>query len=185
MFEEVPEPVWKTSIGNWSSCSPFATSSPAAATRSARSESSRPSSPFTRAAAALMRPSQRTTGAGTRSPETGKLSTALLVSGPHSSWLTTMAESLPRPPSSPVAAAVGARACVHRRELLVEPPQQLAVHPLGAVAAAVGGGDQVAELECRLALRLAPGARRQARGRLNEARAHELQLVAVGLLAEA
>ena len=23
MFEEVPEPVWKTSIGNWSSCSPF------------------------------------------------------------------------------------------------------------------------------------------------------------------
>ena len=29
MFEEVPEPVWKTSIGNWSSCSPAATSSPA------------------------------------------------------------------------------------------------------------------------------------------------------------
>ena len=23
MFEEVPEPVWKTSIGNWSSCSPL------------------------------------------------------------------------------------------------------------------------------------------------------------------
>ena len=30
MFDEVPEPVWKTSIGNWSSCSPAATSSPAA-----------------------------------------------------------------------------------------------------------------------------------------------------------
>ena len=30
MFDEVPEPVWKTSIGNWSSCSPLATSSPAA-----------------------------------------------------------------------------------------------------------------------------------------------------------
>ena len=29
MFEEVPEPVWKTSIGNWSSCLPSATSSPA------------------------------------------------------------------------------------------------------------------------------------------------------------
>ena len=41
MFEEVPEPVWKTSIGNWSSCSPAATASPAAAIRSARSESSR------------------------------------------------------------------------------------------------------------------------------------------------
>jgi len=26
MFEDVPEPVWKTSIGNWSSCSPRATS---------------------------------------------------------------------------------------------------------------------------------------------------------------
>ena len=40
MFEEVPEPVWKTSIGNWSSCSPAATASPAAAIRSARSASS-------------------------------------------------------------------------------------------------------------------------------------------------
>ena len=27
MFDEVPEPVWKTSIGNWSSCSPSAISS--------------------------------------------------------------------------------------------------------------------------------------------------------------
>ena len=31
MFDEVPEPVWKTSIGNWSSCSPAATSVAAAA----------------------------------------------------------------------------------------------------------------------------------------------------------
>ncbi len=29
MFEEVPEPVWKTSTGNWSSCSPAATAAPA------------------------------------------------------------------------------------------------------------------------------------------------------------
>ena len=84
MFEEVPEPVWKTSIGNWSSCSPAATASPAAAIRSARSASSTPSSPLTRAAAAFSRPSQRTTGTGTRSPETGKLSTALVVSPPQS-----------------------------------------------------------------------------------------------------
>ena len=55
MFDEVPEPVWKTSIGNWSSCLPAATSSPAAAIRSAISASSRPSSALTRAAAALIR----------------------------------------------------------------------------------------------------------------------------------
>ena len=27
MFELVPEPVWNTSMGNWSACMPFATSS--------------------------------------------------------------------------------------------------------------------------------------------------------------
>src|SRR3954462_13155293 len=52
--------------------------------RSARSPSSLPSSAFARADAPLMRPSQRTTLTGTRSPETGKLSTALVVSPPHS-----------------------------------------------------------------------------------------------------
>ena len=84
MFDEVPEPVWKTSIGNWSSCSPAATCSPAAAIRSATSGSSSPSSPLTRAAAAFSRPSQCTTAGGMRSPETGKLSTALVVSPPQS-----------------------------------------------------------------------------------------------------
>ena len=85
MFELVPEPVWKTSIGNWSSCSPCAIASPAAAIRSALSASSSPSSAFARAAAALIRPSQRATGTGIGSPETGKLATALRVSPPHSS----------------------------------------------------------------------------------------------------
>ena len=84
MFDEVPEPVWKTSIGNWSSSSPLAIRSPAAAMRSAFSGSRRPSSAFTRAAAALMRPSQRATGAGIGSPETGKLATAFVVSPPQS-----------------------------------------------------------------------------------------------------
>ena len=64
MFDEVPEPVWKTSIGNWSSCSPAATASAAVAMRSARSASSSPRSALTRAAAPLIRPSQRTTGSG-------------------------------------------------------------------------------------------------------------------------
>ena len=61
MFELVPEPVWKTSIGNWSSSSPSAIRRAAAAIRSALSGSSRPSSAFTRAAAPLIRPSQRAT----------------------------------------------------------------------------------------------------------------------------
>ncbi len=85
MFVEVPEPVWKTSIGNWSSNSPAATRSAAAAIRSPSSGSSSPSSVFTRAAAALIRPSQRTTGTGIVSPETGKFSTAFAVSLPQSS----------------------------------------------------------------------------------------------------
>ena len=85
MFELVPEPVWKTSIGNWSSCSPWAIASPAAAIRSALSASSSPRLAFARAAAALIRPSQRATGTGIGSPETGKLATALRVSPPHSS----------------------------------------------------------------------------------------------------
>ena len=85
MFDEVPEPVWKTSIGNWSSSSPFAIRSAAAAIRRAFSSSSSPSSALTRAAAALIRPSQRATGVGIGSPETGKLAIALRVSPPHSS----------------------------------------------------------------------------------------------------
>src|SRR3954467_12993449 len=84
MFDEVPEPVWKTSIGNWWSWRPCAISSAAAAMRWARSASSSPRSAFVRAAAPLMRPSQRTTATGTRSPEIGKLSTAFVVSPPHS-----------------------------------------------------------------------------------------------------
>src|SRR5581483_8916683 len=86
MFEDVPEPVWKTSIGNWSSSSPSATRSAASAMRAALSWSRSTSSPLTRAAAALIRPSQRATGAGIGSPETGKLATALRVSPPHSSF---------------------------------------------------------------------------------------------------
>src|SRR5690349_12499674 len=85
MFDEVPEPVWKTSIGNWSSSSPSATRSAASAIRAALSASSRPRSPLTRAAAALIRPSQRATEAGIGSPETGKFAIAFVVSPPQSS----------------------------------------------------------------------------------------------------
>jgi len=89
MLVEVPEPVWNTSIGNWSSNSPAATRSAAAAIRCAVSGSSSSSSALTRAAAPLMRPSQWITPAGTGSPEIGKFPIALVVSPPQScsfSW---------------------------------------------------------------------------------------------------
>src|SRR3954469_22280771 len=84
MFVEVPEPVWKTSIGNWPSCLPAAISFAARSIERALPFGSSPSSPFTAAAAPFRRASQRTTSIGTVSPEIGKFSTALLVSPPHS-----------------------------------------------------------------------------------------------------
>ena len=134
MFEEVPEPVWKTSTGNWASCSPRPTASPAAAIRSATSASSRPSSALVRAAAALIRPSQWITGAGIGWPETGKLSTALSVSPPQSFSLPSrllLAHRSPsldrpgarklapprlRPPRSPSGSRVGASPRLPRLE---------------------------------------------------------------------
>ena len=83
MFELVPEPVWNTSTGKWSSYSPAAILSPAAPIFSALPASSRPSSAFVRAAAALMRPSQWTTEGGIGWPEMGKFSTAFVVSPPQ------------------------------------------------------------------------------------------------------
>ena len=53
--------------------------------RSALSGSRSPSSALTRAAAALIRPSQRATGTGIGSPATGKFSIAFRVSEPQSS----------------------------------------------------------------------------------------------------
>src|ERR1700730_5568887 len=94
MLDEVPEPVWKTSIGNWSSCSPRPTASAAPAIDSARAGSSFPSSALDRAAAPLMGPSQWITAAGTGSaaagtvwPEIGKLSPAFFVSPPYRVFL--------------------------------------------------------------------------------------------------
>src|SRR3954449_7778203 len=89
MLDDVPEPVWKTSIGNCLSCSPAAMASPAAAICRARSLSMLPSSALTRAAVPLMRPSQWITDSGTVSPEMGKFSTAFLVSPPYSVFFFT------------------------------------------------------------------------------------------------
>ena len=84
MFVEVPEPVWKTSIGNCASCLPAAISPAAFSIFEAVRFGSRPSSPLTAAAAPFTRASQCTTDTGTVSPEIGKFSTALVVSPPHS-----------------------------------------------------------------------------------------------------
>ena len=54
MFDEVPEPVWKTSIGNSPSCAPEATAPAASTIASARSLSSTPSSALTVAHAPLI-----------------------------------------------------------------------------------------------------------------------------------
>src|SRR3954462_9703009 len=84
MFVEVPEPVWKTSIGNWPSSFPKAISSAARPIARALPFGSSPSSPLTAAAAPFTRASQWTSSMGTVSPEIGKFSTALVVSPPHS-----------------------------------------------------------------------------------------------------
>ena len=127
-----------------------------------RRASSRPSSPLARAAAALSRPSQRTTGTGTRSPETGKLSTALVVSPPQSCSAQVCASI-----EVVVAAAYSAAGVAGveaplvgveegRRERPVvgavaggggEAADQLDVDAIGAVGAALGRAEQVAELQ--------------------------------------
>ena len=84
MLLEVPEPVWNTSTGNASSCSPRATAAAAAWIASAISASITPSSALTRAAAPLMHPSAPIRSRPIRSPDTGKLSTARWVCAPHS-----------------------------------------------------------------------------------------------------
>ncbi len=79
MFDDVPDPVWKTSIGKCASCAPDATSSAAAAIASAMSRSRTPSSAFARAAAFLMRARASMCPRSRVVPEMGKFSTARCV----------------------------------------------------------------------------------------------------------
>ncbi len=79
MFEDVPEPVWNTSIGKCASCRPVATSSAAATMASATSWSSTPSSAFARAAAFFTRASASMCPRSSGVPEMGKFSTARWV----------------------------------------------------------------------------------------------------------
>lgn len=83
MFEEVPEPVWKTSTGKCASQRPSATSSAASWTARAMSGSRTFSSALTLAAAALMRARASMWARSRRCPETGKFSTARCVWARH------------------------------------------------------------------------------------------------------
>ncbi len=84
MFELVPDPVWKTSIGNWSSCAPAATSSAAVRIASACSAESTPSDRFAAAAAAFTRPRAWIRAGSIGVPLIGKFSTARCVCARHS-----------------------------------------------------------------------------------------------------
>ncbi len=79
MLELVPEPVWKTSTGNWSSWSPATTSRAAASIASACSLPITSSSPLTLAAAALIRARACTWSTSRPLPLIGKFSTARCV----------------------------------------------------------------------------------------------------------
>ena len=89
MFELVPEPVWNTSIGNWSSCWPSAISAAAAMMASAFSASSRPRSLFTCAHAPLSSPRARICVRSKGRNEIGKFSTARWVCARHNAFLGT------------------------------------------------------------------------------------------------
>ncbi|MNW65545.1 hypothetical protein D3C74_439350 [compost metagenome] len=79
MFDDVPEPVWKMSIGKWASCAPEATSSAAATMAAATSSSSTPSSALARAAAFLTRARASMWLRSRGVPDSGKFSTARCV----------------------------------------------------------------------------------------------------------
>ena len=83
MFDDVPEPVWNTSIGNWSSYVPKLTSEAASWMAFAMSLSITPSRPLTVALTPLIAASAAIRRRSMRSPEIGKLSTARWVWAPH------------------------------------------------------------------------------------------------------
>ncbi len=83
MFEDVPEPVWNTSIGNSASQSPRATSRATAEIAAALSGSSSPRSARTLAPKPLIRASPRISSRSIGRPEIGKFSTARWVWARH------------------------------------------------------------------------------------------------------
>src|SRR3954451_4153896 len=179
MLDEVPEPVWKTSIGNWLSCSPAAIAAPASAISCASAWSRLPSSALTRAAVPLIRPSQRMTETGTVSPEIGKLSTAFLVSPPYSVFFFTGGIDPGAYPSgglSPFGLEAANRARDVQRgagldlEVVDEPPLVHAVlghevdHRVGVAERDEAVGDRPVRLAHHVAVAVAVGQRRHQAG---------------------
>src|SRR5690606_11845060 len=123
MLDEVPDPVWNTSSGDWSSHLPSATSRAASAIAAARSLSSTPSSAFTVAEAALTWPSAAMCAASSVRPEIGKFSTAPCVCARHFAAAGTrtspMESCSTRNSRSPMA-----------RHLRLEPVRRLSWQPL-------------------------------------------------------
>jgi len=83
MLLDVPEPVWKTSMGKCSSHSPRATADAASETASATFPSSTPRSALTAAAAPLIAASAPMSSRSIGVPEMGKFSTARCVWARH------------------------------------------------------------------------------------------------------
>ncbi len=83
MFDDVPEPVWNTSIGKWSFQRPVATSAEAATMASAISPSTTPRRAFTTAAAPLTAARAAMRRPSIRMPEIGKFSVARWVWAAH------------------------------------------------------------------------------------------------------
>ena len=83
MLDEVPDPVWKTSIGNWSSYAPETTAVAAAMMASACARVMTPRSAFTFAAAALISARAAMCTRSSPVPEIGKFSTARCVCARH------------------------------------------------------------------------------------------------------
>lgn len=113
MLDEVPDPVWKTSIGKCASQRPSATSSAASWMARAMSGASTFSSAFTLAAAALIRARASMWARSRRWPEIGKFSTARCVWARHLAsfgTLTSPIESCSMRKSVPLA-GVCAGAC--------------------------------------------------------------------------
>ena len=90
MFDDVPEPVWNTSMGKWSRCSPSTIWAAADRIASACSVLITPRSAFTIAAAALTWAIALTCSASSTVPLIGKFSTARCVCARHSASSGTL-----------------------------------------------------------------------------------------------
>ena len=94
MFDDVPDPVWNTSIGKCRSNSPAATRAAARRMLFAFAFDRWPSALFACAAADLIRPSARMNWRGMVKPEIGKLSTARCVCAPYSASAGTLSSPM-------------------------------------------------------------------------------------------